>query len=192
MILTLAILMTQEWYELTVKNNKNNPQLWKMMGLFYVAIPCTSLIWISNQHNGNLIIIVLVLIVWATDTAAYFCGKIIGGKKLAPKISPNKTWSGLIGGVIAAMITGYYLKEFIGITRGKYFFLALCMTLAIYAQLGDLLESWIKRKFNIKDSGSLIPGHGGILDRVDGLTITAPKVALILLFHEWHIQWSVL
>lgn len=186
MIVSLACIMIMEWYELAVQNNQKNVLRWKIIGVFYVAIPCTALLWLIKLANGHMIVLWVVLVVWATDIGAYFCGKIIGGKKLAPKISPKKTWSGLAGGIISAGLVGYFMRDYIAASHG-YAFIFLNLLLALYAQLGDLLESWIKRKFDVKDSGSLIPGHGGILDRVDGFTIVAPKVALIFLLDKWHL-----
>ena len=185
MMFALAGIMFFEWYELTVKDNKKTPIRWKIIGIFYVALPCSSLIWIIDQHNGHVIVLWILLVVWATDTFAYFVGKTVGGKRLAPKISPNKTWSGLIGGVCGAALVGYFMKDYL-FNKSHILFLILNISLAIYAQLGDLLESWVKRKFGIKDSGSFIPGHGGILDRVDGLTIVAPKIAILLMIDNSH------
>lgn len=141
------------------------------------------------------LILYVVTIIAATDIGAYFAGRSIGGPKLAPKISPNKTWAGLIGGTLAAGASGYAFAEsytfpFINELNAANAIgsngnlVILSMILAPVAQIGDLLESWIKRCRGVKDSGNLIPGHGGILDRVDGYLTAAPLVALIALLDK--------
>lgn len=115
----------------------------------------------------------LLAMVWATDIGAYFAGRAFGGRKLAPRISPSKTWSGLIGGMLAALIVGATMGDRAGIT-GLPMWIGAVM--AVLAQSGDLLESWMKRRAGVKDSGSLIPGHGGVFDRVDGVL----PVALVI------------
>ena len=122
----------------------------------------------------------LVLAVWFTDTGGYFFGRAIGGAKLAPRISPNKTWAGLGGGVLLASIwSGFWL------TAGGQHSLALTVAVgagvAVLAQIGDLSVSAIKRRYGVKDASGLIPGHGGLLDRLDGMLLTAPVVAFVLL-----------
>ncbi|MEQ9115477.1 MAG: phosphatidate cytidylyltransferase [Rickettsiales bacterium] len=185
MMFSLAGIMFYEWYELTVKNNHQSPVKWKLVGILYVGLPCTALIWIIDQSNGHIVVLWILMVVWATDTFAYFFGKLIGGPKLAPRISPNKTWSGLIGGISGAALVGFFMKDYL-FKQDHLLFISLNIILAIYAQIGDLIESWVKRRFNFKDSGSIIPGHGGILDRVDGLTIVAPKIALLLMLDNSH------
>ena len=110
----------------------------------------------------------ILLVVWASDIGAYAAGRLIGGPKLAPRISPNKTWAGLIGGVLAAAVTSAsFVATLDGADPGPASLLG--GALAIVAQAGDLVESWVKRRFGVKDTGTLIPGHGGLLDRVDAL-----------------------
>ncbi len=186
-VIIMAILMGFEWNDMlnSAKSIKHKLS-WKITAVLYTAIPCASLIFIMNHHQGQKIVTWLILTIWITDIFAYFCGRGIGGPKLLPKISPNKTWSGLIGGILAATIFGYYAGNYLG-SDCPEMLISLTALLAIYAQIGDLIESWIKRMFDIKDSGTMIPGHGGILDRVDGIILTAPKVALILAFDHWHI-----
>jgi len=183
----VAVLMAFEWHELTTngKNNKN-PILWKVIGALYITIPCTSLLYIATNDQGTQILIWLLIVVWASDISAFFVGKIIGGPKFAPKISPKKTWSGFLGTSIAAYFLGVYSVDFFQSEHPRTL-IFLTVTLALYAQIGDLIESWIKRKFNAKDSGSVIPGHGGILDRVDGIVVTAPTVAFILMCYPYDI-----
>lgn len=184
-VIVMAVLMAFEWKEML--DSKPNSWTWKLIAIFYITLPCTSLIWIMHHQGGNKITLWLIITVWLTDIAAYICGRTIGGPKLAPKISPNKTWSGLIGGVIATTLFGTYALSFID-TNYPYAFITLSGLLALYAQAGDLFESWIKRFFNIKDSGNLIPGHGGILDRVDGIVLSSTKIAFILLVeNHWQL-----
>jgi phosphatidate cytidylyltransferase len=113
-----------------------------------------------------------------TDIGAYFAGRSIGGPKLAPAVSPNKTWAGLIGGVVSALVLGLLLWEFAGLPLQL-----ACASpiLAVIAQIGDLYESWLKRQAGVKDSGTILPGHGGVLDRLDGLVPVAPAAAALIL-----------
>ncbi|MCH9753426.1 MAG: phosphatidate cytidylyltransferase [Alphaproteobacteria bacterium] len=180
LIMISAILMAFEWNHLTSKSSVNkSPALWKFIGVFYIATPCISLIFIESKNQGSLIIFWLFITVWASDISAFFVGKIVGGPKLAPKISPKKTWSGFLATLVASYFIGV---ESAVIFQSHYpnALITLTVTIAVYAQIGDLIESWIKRKFEVKDSGSILPGHGGILDRVDGIVVTAPKIAILL------------
>ena len=126
----------------------------------------------------SIAVIFVFLVVWATDTAAYFSGRLIGGPKLAPRFSPKKTWSGAIGGASAAVVVGLMVALVAGI-EGKLWAAAIAFALSVVSQFGDLGESALKRRFDVKDSGALIPGHGGIMDRVDGL-VAAMVVAVII------------
>lgn len=130
-------------------------------------------LWFIREHLGMTAALWVFGMVWATDIGAYFAGRAFGGSRLAPKISPSKTWSGLIGGMVAALIVSATVGDRAGIT-GVPLWIGLFM--GLIAQLGDLGQSWMKRRAGVKDSGKLIPGHGGIFDRVDGLL----PVALIL------------
>lgn len=154
--------------------------IFALAGVPYVALPVLALVLLrSHSEWGVHAIMWLMLVVWATDTFAYFAGRIIGGPKLAPKLSPKKTWAGLLGGMAGAgLVSGIY----------AYFYfpsaLALVLVaaaLAAVAQLGDIFESAMKRAYEVKDSGYLIPGHGGVLDRVDGL-VTAAVIAAVIGF----------
>ncbi|NVJ99034.1 MAG: phosphatidate cytidylyltransferase [Alphaproteobacteria bacterium] len=150
---------------------------WWFAGIGYVTLP---LIALSVLREASSILVLWVfLIVWATDVGGYFAGKGIGGPKLAPRISPKKTWAGLLGGMALAALVSIGMAEVLGLHEYNWHFAA---ALAAWAQVGDLVESGIKRHFNVKDSGGLIPGHGGLLDRVDGLVFVAPAVALILYY----------
>jgi len=155
--------------------SKNN----MAVGIAYVGIALTSIAWLRTQDDHGLLVIWTFFAVWAMDVGGYFAGKGIGGPKLAPKLSPKKTWAGLIGGMILAAIVSLVIS--ITFDLGNPFLMPFAGALvAAVAQLGDLYESAVKRSLNAKDSGNLIPGHGGILDRVDGLVFAAPIVAFAM------------
>lgn len=161
---------------ITYLNKKIN--FWVPFGFIYNSLPILALIFIRNVSFSY--IIYLFSIVWSTDIGGYVFGKLIGGKKLAPKISPKKTYAGFIGGlIIAFVVTSAYLYLIHNITSILVFGIFI---LSIISQYGDLFESFIKRKFNVKDSGNILPGHGGILDRVDGLIIAAIAMSMMLQF----------
>lgn len=146
-------------------------------GVLYVGLPALALVFIRNQPTGLLLAFWTLAIVWATDIGAYFAGRTFGGPKLMPAVSPSKTWSGLAGGMTAALATGLAFAQWGGLHMG----LALSsFVLAVVAQGGDLFESALKRRAGVKDSGTLLPGHGGVLDRLDGLVPVAPMIALLI------------
>jgi phosphatidate cytidylyltransferase len=147
-------------------------------GVAYVAFPAIALLFLREQPNGLLLALWTLATVWVTDIGAYFAGRSIGGPKLAPTVSPNKTWAGLIGGVISALILGLLLWRFAGLRLQLAFASPI---LAVIAQIGDLYESWLKRQAGVKDSGTILPGHGGVLDRLDGLVPVAPAAAALIL-----------
>lgn len=149
------------------------------LGIFYVFVPVMALIFLRQQQPGGLLLAFWALsLVWATDIGAYFAGRSIGGPKLAPRVSPSKTWAGLGGGVLAALILGFVLHRFAGLPIQLA---AASGLLAVAAQLGDLLESAMKRRAGVKDSGTLLPGHGGVMDRLDGVVAAAPLAAALYL-----------
>jgi phosphatidate cytidylyltransferase len=153
-------------------------------GFLYIVLPAFCLVVLSWETYGNGALIFWVLIVtWATDIFAYFAGRAIGGPKLAPKISPNKTWAGLIGGMIGASFCGWAVAWYFALGTP---FVWIGAGMGLVAQLGDLYESWEKRRAGVKDSGTLLPGHGGVLDRLDGLLAVAVAVMLIVLCDLWH------
>lgn len=150
---------------------------WYALGALYTTLSCLSIIWLREQPvEGRNIVLWLLFLVWATDTGAYVAGRAIGGPKLAPSISPNKTWAGLAGGMVSAGLVGAVAAWLHG-TAGVVFLAALSAGLAVVGQAGDLLESRLKRHFGAKDSSQLIPGHGGLLDRLDGLLAVGLVVA---------------
>ncbi len=146
--------------------------------LLYVGIPVFALIWLRARPDDGLLLAFWALsLVWATDIGAYFAGRAIGGPKIAPSISPNKTWAGLGGGIVATLLLGYLLHRFAGLSAKLVMISPL---LTVIAQVGDFFESWMKRRAGVKDSGSLLPGHGGVLDRLDGLVTSAPVSAMFV------------
>ncbi len=162
-------------------------RIWGAAGLAYTALAFLALVMLRGDEPVGLhAVFLLFACVWGTDTAAYFAGRTIGGPKLAPAISPKKTWSGFFGGIAGALIAGFIILYLAGYSPGMAA-AVLCILLSIVSQIGDLIESWIKRRFEVKDSGTLIPGHGGMFDRIDGL-ITASVAAWIagsLATGEW-------
>jgi phosphatidate cytidylyltransferase len=157
--------------------------IWLGIGTIYAAVMAISLLAIRADLLYGLIAVVFVLaIVWATDIAAYAAGRIIGGPKLWPAVSPKKTWAGAIGGLVAAVIAGLLVAAVAG-ERPSLAIALIALVLSIACQAGDLFESAVKRRFGVKDASRLIPGHGGLLDRVDGLTFAAPLAALIGILH---------
>lgn len=170
----LTILMTAEWLELT--KSAANQQKWRLIGLAYIAIPMYCVLKL-RMGDPN-ILLWMFSVIWSTDIFAFFAGKTFGGAKLAPQISPNKTWVGLAGGVLASMLIGF-LSAFM-FRGGLFFFVFFSAFLSILEQVSDLLESKFKRIFGVKDSGNIIPGHGGILDRLDGLMLVAPFVLFLV------------
>jgi len=147
-------------------------------GVPYLGIPLVALVWLrGGDAIGRADLILVVLVVWTTDIGAYIAGRLFGGAKLAPRISPGKTWSGAAGGLAAAMLLPPALVALSFGWRPEAMLVA--GLLSVLAQAGDLFESGIKRHFGVKDSGHLIPGHGGLLDRLDGLLAAAPAAALL-------------
>jgi phosphatidate cytidylyltransferase len=145
-------------------------------GTIYVGVPGLALVWLrTHAPGGGAHLLWLLLVVWATDICAYLVGRAVGGPKLAPRISPGKTWSGLCGGVAGASLTGGLAAMALGAGYGLA--AAVGALLALVGQGGDLFESALKRQAGVKDSGHLIPGHGGLLDRIDGLVFAAPVFA---------------
>jgi len=151
------------------------------LGAFYVGLPILSLIWLRAQEWGFTLTFWTMALVWACDSGAYFAGRLIGGPKLAPQISPNKTWAGLFGGIAGATLFGIVMYR---ITHGSPLMIYAAWWLAILAQAGDLFESHLKRQAGVKDSGNILPGHGGVMDRLDGLVLVAPAVVFQILVYQ--------
>lgn len=153
--------------------------LWRSLGVLYTGIPCLALVLLrEDQSFGFVAVIWCFVLVWSADILAYFAGRLIGGPKLAPRISPKKTWAGLGGAITGAMLASFAVSHFAGLA-GALPLALLSGGLAIVEQAGDLFESSLKRHYGVKDSGRLIPGHGGVLDRIDGLIAVVTVAAAI-------------
>jgi phosphatidate cytidylyltransferase len=152
--------------------------IWTYAGIPYVTVAVLSLVVLRNHTTWGIhAIMLLMFIVWATDTFAYFAGRVIGGPKLSPRYSPKKTWAGLFGGMAgAAVVAGIYAANY---APKVWPLVIVAAILAALAQVGDIFESAMKRHYGVKDSGYLIPGHGGVMDRVDGLVFAAGAAAAI-------------
>ncbi|MEP1231588.1 MAG: phosphatidate cytidylyltransferase [Litorimonas sp.] len=157
--------------------------LWSALGILYILVPALVMIALRGMQagfatRGFSLLIFVILCVIAADVGAYFGGSYFKGKKLAPTLSPNKTWSGVISGFVFALIVGALVAAIIGLS--PVYGIMLAAPIVILSVLGDLLESALKRKLNVKDSGGLLPGHGGLLDRLDSLMMAVVGAAILL------------
>jgi phosphatidate cytidylyltransferase len=173
------VLLIEEWIRLC--RHANAPSL-RAGGTLWIALAAAALLWVrADPAAGRANVLFLLLLIWASDTGAYLVGRLVGGPRLAPLISPGKTWSGTAGGILAALAVAggavWLLPGAGNLTRAA----AVALVFCVIGQLGDLAESWAKRRFGVKDSGTLIPGHGGLLDRLDALIALAPFAALLAL-----------
>jgi len=156
------------------------------LGVFYVGLPAIALLWLRRDEPfGFLAVLFIFAVVWSSDTAAYAAGRTIGGPKLWPRISPNKTWSGLIGALCAGALSGAVFA-LIEPSASALRLVFVGTGLALIAQAGDLAESALKRLFNLKDASDLIPGHGGFMDRMDSIVAVAVAAALLALAIDPH------
>lgn len=156
---------------------------WLAVGLVYLGVPIMSLLWVLEQFpQGPFLILWVIGVIATNDTCAYFTGRALGGPKLAPRISPGKTWSGLAGGLLGAAVLGFITALVHGAHQGVM--VGAALTTALLGNFGDLLESAFKRHFHVKDTGNAIPGHGGFLDRCDSILGAIPGVALFLWLSE--------
>lgn len=155
---------------------------WRPLGVAYAAMLGIGLLVLRLTPEGLQAVLVVLAIVWATDTGAFFAGRGIGGAKLAPRISPNKTWAGAIGGLIVGVVAGVVVAGLASVPVSAPLIIVAAL-LSVVSQAGDLFESWVKRVFGAKDSGTIIPGHGGLMDRVDGLATAAGVAAIIGWLH---------
>ncbi len=180
----INIAMLMEWYDITKSSRSIT-----LIGLVAVPIPLAAVLLMSYVDQSGWLLITYFVLIWTVDTMAMIGGKALKGPKLAPKISPQKTISGLLTGVISAVILVNFITLIPGYRLPYMFelsnigFSVYVLILGFAAQLSDLSISVVKRHFNIKDSGTLIPGHGGFLDRFDSLIITAPLVGIYILIN---------
>lgn len=175
LVIATAAGLAAEWVALT-RSRPSSALL--IAGIPYVGAATAALLWLrADGPVGRWNVLFLILVVWASDIGAYAVGRIAGGPRLAPAISPGKTWSGAIGGLVIAMAVGACVAVAIDGWTGRV--LAVAAVLSIVAQAGDLLESAIKRALGVKDSGHVIPGHGGLFDRLDGILTAAPVAAVL-------------
>lgn len=166
-----------------LERSRRGGLLWAGLGYLYIIIPCLVIVAIRGVENGFATegfskLIYIILVVVAADVGAYFGGSFFKGPKLAPKLSPNKTWSGFVCGAIFGILIGGIVGHVIGL--GFVMGLVLAMPIVILSVLGDLLESGLKRVLNVKDTGALLPGHGGLLDRLDSLMLAVVGTGAIL------------
>lgn len=172
----LCAIVLSILYALAVTKNG-----WLPGGIVYAGLTAISLAAIRGDTGGGFAAMTFIFaVVWATDILAYFVGRAIGGPKLAPPISPGKTWSGAIGGAVSAVIAGTLVHAAFFPLNGLWIPI-IALVLSVCSQIGDLFESFIKRRFGVKDSSRLIPGHGGVMDRVDGLVFACFAAFLIAL-----------
>jgi phosphatidate cytidylyltransferase len=173
MVLSIALVIA----------GKQPKSAWSICGVAYVALPILALTMLRTDNQWGLKAISwCMVIVWAADTLAYFAGRIIGGPKLAPKLSPKKTWAGMGGAIVGAALASAIFSAYFGLSYMPL--MALAAQFAVVEQGGDILESALKRHYNVKDSGDLIPGHGGVLDRVDGLLAVVFVACLLGYLHN--------
>lgn len=170
---------------------ERRPAAWLAAGVVYIGLAGVGLIWLRDAGDaGRANVLFVVLVVWASDIGAYLAGRMIGGPRLAPAISPNKTWSGSVGGLAAAVAAGLGVTATLTPGAAVAQVALVAAAIGLTAQCGDLLESFIKRRFAVKDSSRLIPGHGGLLDRADGLIAAVPvAAALSLALGQGAVLW---
>lgn len=154
---------------------------WNVAGILYIGLAAATLMVLREGSDGFFSVLTVAVMVIATDVGAYFAGRTIGGPKIAPKISPSKTWAGLAGGAAGAIFVLFLTETQTGAVGTPGAIAGLGLAAAVIAQAGDFFESWMKRRAGVKDSGNLIPGHGGLYDRVDGLLAVAFVIGLVML-----------
>jgi phosphatidate cytidylyltransferase len=175
---------------LAIARNRHRNPVWQALGVIYLGLPALALVSLRVfEARGASVIVGLFLIVWATDTGALIFGNLIGGPRMAPILSPSKTWAGTIGGsVTAALVFGLYIL----LLNDVFWMPALfALFFSIVAHTGDLFESFVKRRFGIKNSGAMIPGHGGVLDRMDSTIFASVALALLVFGAHFNLLFGV-
>ena len=196
MVLLVGVVALVEWFRVSragpERMNSAGRLAWPVVGIFYVGICCLSLVILrADPTEGLGLVLAFFSIIWATDIGAYLVGRTLGGPKLAPAISPNKTWSGAVGGLVSGIAAGFVVASAMDLSYGAATLIAMGAVISVMSQIGDLIESWWKRYFGVKDSGSIIPGHGGILDRIDGVLLASPvAVASHWMAHGGGLPWK--
>lgn len=180
----VALLWVQSYPASTVLWGPSAIKL--IMGLFVILPTWMSFSVLRYQPQGHLLVLSVVLVVAAADIGAYFSGRAFGKRKLAPAISPGKSWEGVVGGVIGAMLVAYCFAVLVG-SSSHWLPMLIAIPTALVSVLGDLFESMLKRHRGIKDSSNILPGHGGLLDRVDGLVAAVPIFTLGVLVSGWQV-----
>ena len=176
-VAAVGIGLAVEWLSLCRRSSR----ALLLAGLAYVMLAGVAVLWLRYDPTaGRADVLFVLFAVWAGDVGAYLVGRWIGGPRLAPLISPGKTWSGSVGGLLAAIAAGSLVAHFLS-DAATWRAMLIAAGLGVVAQAGDLLESFVKRRLQVKDSGHLIPGHGGLFDRLDGVLAAAPVAALLAL-----------
>ena len=183
LVAAAALGLAVEWLMLCrLPTARGGGALPRMAGIAYVALAAAALVLVRGDPiAGRANVVFLVLIVWAGDIGAYLVGRMLGGPRLAPRISPGKTWSGAVGGLLAAIAVGLAAAPFLADAASGWRTALVSAIIGIVAQAGDLLESFVKRRLEVKDSSQLIPGHGGLFDRLDGVLSSALAAAALAL-----------
>jgi phosphatidate cytidylyltransferase len=164
----LLMLLATEWPRLAL----DNIYMW-LLTPFYPVLPCVALIALNQESACRLLLALAIILASTHDTGSYIIGNLFGRHHISPTISPLKTWEGFFGGCISTMLVFMAILSYRGISISWYIFVPLSLTISILSFYGDLFESWLKRKARVKDSGNLLPGHGGILDRIDSILFVA-------------------
>jgi len=179
MVLLVGVLAIVEWFRVSRTRQNHNTVAdrlaWPVIGVLYIGLSSFCLVIMrADPVRGLGLVLAFFAVIWATDIGAYLVGRTLGGPKLAPAISPNKTWSGAFGGLLCGSIAGFAVARAMDLPHATVIVILMGGVISVVSQIGDLFESWWKRHFGVKDSGNLIPGHGGILDRIDGVLLASP------------------
>ncbi len=181
-LLYLVVRLVAQLY--SQENSPLTNLAYSYMGQMYIALPLGLMSMFYTFHDGAQLLLAMFIMIWLSDTGAYLVGSQIGKHKLFPRISPGKTWEGFVGGVIFAIGSAFIFKYCFGEWYSNYSITVLCgmgLVVSLFATWGDLVESLVKRTLGVKDSGRLLPGHGGILDRIDSLLLVIPATLIYLI-----------